>query len=194
MTRARAALVDRDPQNLPLPLGGMAPVRAQRPRRHRSMRRHIPALLHFLGGVAAVLGVLLLLTPPPVAVSLVGDQLQVGATVLTAAGGDGAPDAVRYTGDASYVLHEPGDGSASASAAWTSNGTTSWGACALRPQGTRLVDECTFVSGSYRLTSVDVLDPAAGPAWQRTYADGTRVTIAVAADGAAVPVPFPIGH
>jgi hypothetical protein len=44
------------------------------------------------------------------------------------------------------------------------------------------------------MTSVDVLDPARGPAWQRTYDDGARATIDVSPDGGAVPVPFPIGR
>jgi hypothetical protein len=61
-------------------------------------------------------------------------------------------------------------------------------------EGLRLIETCTFTGGSEVITCVDVLDAAAGSAWQRTYADGTRVTIAVPQDGAAIPIPFPIGR
>ncbi len=64
----------------------------------------------------------------------------------------------------------------------------------MRRDGALLVDECAFTSDDARFTSIDVLDPARGAGWQRTYGDGARVTIAVASDGAAVPVPFPIGR
>jgi hypothetical protein len=64
----------------------------------------------------------------------------------------------------------------------------------LHPDKARLVDECTFMLSTGRLTSVDVLDPASGPQWQRTYDDGVRASIAVSSDGAAIPVPFPIGR
>jgi hypothetical protein len=68
------------------------------------------------------------------------------------------------------------------------------GVCNLHAVEARLIDECTFTVSTGRLTSVDVLDPAGGSDWQRTYDDGVRATIAVSPDGAAVPVPFPIGH
>lgn len=64
----------------------------------------------------------------------------------------------------------------------------------LHPEKARLIDECTFTVGTGRLTSVDVLDPASGSQWQRTYDDGVRASIAVSSNGAAIPVPFPIGR
>jgi hypothetical protein len=68
------------------------------------------------------------------------------------------------------------------------------GVCHLHSAAARLIDECTFDISAGRLTSVDVLDLSSGAQWQRTYDDGVRVTIGVAPDGAAVPVPFPIGR
>ena len=113
----------------------------------------------------------LLLAPAPAEVSLRGDHLDVGAMTLTAAGSSDAR-VMRFSGGASYVLAEHGDGSAVASAAWTAGGTLSTGACTMRRDRTRLVDECAFSSGDARFTSVDVLDPAQGAEWQRTYGDG----------------------
>jgi hypothetical protein len=185
-------VIDRDPQNLPVPLGGMAPVRVLRRRRPRPLRAQYPPVLIAVGVLAGAVGMILLLLPSPVAVSLFGDRLQVGGMVLKEVGS--GPGVWRYAGDASYVLAEHADGSAAAAAAWTTSGSTSSGVCTLRRAGARLLDECTFTSTAGTLTSVDLLDPATGSGWQRTYADGTRVTIAVSSDGGAVPVPFPIGH
>jgi hypothetical protein len=191
-SKRSGGVIDRDPQNLPVPLGGMAPVRSMPNRRHRRLRVHEAAVLSALGATAAVVGLILLLIPSPVAVSLFGDRVDVGAMVLKEAGS--GPGVWRYEGEASYVLAEHADGSASAAAAWMSSGSRSSGVCALRRAGTRLLDECAFTSSGGRLTSVDLLDPATGSVWLRTYADGTRVTIAVSPDGGAVPVPFPIGR
>ena len=114
--------------------------------------------------------------------------------VLTAVGPTAVSQPVWYQGDASYVLAEHTDGTAAAAAVWVSGGTRSTGVCRLHRDGVRLIDECAFALGSTHMTSVDVLDPARGPAWQRTYGDGARATIDVSPDGGAVPVPFPIGR
>jgi hypothetical protein len=127
-------------------------------------------------------------------VSLIGDRLQVGGMELTATGPQVPFQPVRFQGGASYVLLQRSDGSASAGAAWVSGGTTSTGACGMRREGVRLIETCSFVSGENPSTSVDVLDPAIGPVWQRTFGDGARATIAVSPDGSAVPIPFPIGR
>lgn len=193
--RAQTALIDRDPQNLPVPIGGMAPVRIRRPRLHRPLRAHLPVASLWLGAVTGAVGLALLAVPRPVAVSLSGHRLEVGRMVLTQAAPVTGSGLLRYEGDASYALAEHGDGSAAAAAAWLSAGTMSSGVCTLRPAaGERLVEECEFSVGGSRFTSVDTLDPAAGIGWQRTYSDGARTTISVPPDGAAVPVPFPIGR
>ncbi len=96
---------------------------------------------------------------------------------------------------ASFALVERGDGSAGAASAWVApGGRPSSGVCDLRRDGVRLLEDCTFTGSPGSITCVDVLDPAQGSVWQRTYADGARVTIAVPQDGAAIPVPFPIGR
>ncbi len=191
---AECSLIDRAPQNLPIPLGGMAPVRVNPPHRARLPRLDMSRLLLGVGVVAGAVGLWLLVAPAAVSVSLVGDRLEVGGMVLTAVGPTARSQPLRYEGDASYVLAEHADGSAVAASAWISGGTRSTGVCRLRRQGVRLIDECTFAVGEAHLTSVDVLDPARGPVWQRTYGDGSRATIGVSPDGGAVPVPFPIGR
>lgn len=145
-----------------------------------------------VAALCGVIGLGMLVAPQTVAVSLFGDHLEVGGMTLR----EVAPAAQlrRFAGEASYVLAERGHGTATAAAAWTSAGTQSHGLCALQPQGVLLVEECSFVLGVQHLSSVDVLDPAGGSAWQRTYSDGTRATIEVAANGAAAPVPFPVGR
>ncbi len=195
MTDARATpLIDRTAQNLAVPLGGMAPMRVQ-PRRPRQPRLEISKVLILIGLLCGAIGVGLLFSPAPVTVALVGDRLEVGGMTLTALAPADASQRMRYQGDASYVLAEHGDGSATAAAAWVSGGVSSTGVCKLHNGGGfRLIEECVFRLGSVELTSVDVLDPGAGSAWQRTYADGTRATIAVSANGGVVPVPFPIGR
>ena len=195
MTPRRAqGLIDRDPQNLPVPLGSGAPMRVQRPRRHREIRSLARALVIGVAITCAVVGVALLAVPQSIAVYLLGDRLTVGSMVLREAGPLRGTEATLYDGDASYVLTEPGNGSARAAAAWTSSGATWSGVCNVHPDDARLIDECTFTVSTGRLSSVDVLDPAGSPNWQRTYDDGVRATIEVSPDGAAVPVPFPVGH
>jgi hypothetical protein len=185
--------IDRHPQHLPVPLGGSAPVRVQRPRRRRPIRAHLPTVV-LLAGIGCAAGGLAQLASPPTAVYLLGDHIQVGSMVLHLVGPIGGAQATLYGGDASYVLNEPNNGSAIAAASWVASGRVSGGVCHLRSAAARLIDECTFDLRAGRLTSVDVLDLSTGSHWLRTYADGVRVTFAVSPDGAAVPVPFPIGH
>ncbi|MDQ6848168.1 MAG: hypothetical protein M3019_11415 [Candidatus Dormibacteraeota bacterium] len=138
-------------------------------------------------------GLLVLLAPQTVAVSLFGDRLEVGGMTLREVNPQSA-QLRRFAGDASYVLAEPGHGTATAAAAWSGTGVQSHGLCTLQPQGLLLVEECSFVLGVQHLSSVDILDPTSGSGWQRTYSDGIRVTIAVAPNGAAAPIPFPVGR
>ena len=187
-------MIERDPQNLPIPLGGMAPVRVRRPRLRRALRLRLSTIALAFGVLCGATGLAMLLAPQTVAVSLSGDRFQVGGMSLREVNQPAGDQLRRFEGDASYVLAERGHGTAIAAAAWTSAGAPSQGVCTLRPQGRLLVEECSFVMGVRHLTSVDVLDPAKGSAWQRTYSDGARVTIAVAQNGAAAPIPFPVGR
>jgi len=187
-------LIDRHAQALPVPLGDGTPVRVVRRRRRRLLRAHGEPVATMVGCLAAAVGAMLLLAPPPVAAYLDGDRVHVGAMTLAQVDPGGADGAQLYGGDASFALSEPGNGTARAAAAWLEGGVVHTAACNLRSEPARLVDECAFDIGSGELTSVDILDLRAGSTWHRTYGDGRRVDIAVPPDGAAVPVPFPIGH
>jgi hypothetical protein len=186
-------LIDRDPQNLPVPVGGMTPVRIHRARGHRPVGVSIAPIAMGAGFAAAAAGAALLLFQAPVQVSLLGGHVQVGSMVLSQISSSSAGMSV-YGGDASYALFEPGDGSARAAASWASDRGVWSGLCRMRAQGGLRVEECSFHTPTGTVTSVDVLDPAVASGWQRTYGDGVRVRIAIPPDGAAVPVPFPVGR
>jgi hypothetical protein len=187
-------LIDRDAQTLPVPVGDGTPVRVARQRRRRLLRRHGDAVAMMVGCVCAVAGAALLGTPTPESAYLSGDRVHMGAMTLAQVGPRVPAGTLLYGGDASYALSEPGDGTARASAAWMEGGAMRTGLCNLRTERVRLIDECTFDVGSGELSSVDVLDIGSDSVWQRTYADGRQVDITVPTDGAAVPVPFPIGR
>ena len=144
--------------------------------------------------VIALAGVTLLLVPARSDAYLDSRGIHVGGMTLTANEGDPRTGVTRFGGAASYVLVEPGDGKARAAASWTSAGRTSTAWCSLRTELSRLIEECTYDLPARRMTSIDVLTLANGSTWHRTYDDGSQVEIGVAADGAAVPVPFPLGR
>ncbi|MEO8898932.1 MAG: hypothetical protein ABI352_09145 [Candidatus Dormibacter sp.] len=189
------SLIDRDAQALPVPLGsGSTPVRVARRQRRRILRAHRPAVATIVGCLCAATGGVLLVAPSPQSAYLSGDHVHIGAMTLADVGRMGPAGAVLYGGDASYTLSESGKGTARAAAAWTKDGVVHTATCNLRSDSLRLIAECTFDAGSSELTSLDVLDIRDGSTWRRTYGDGRQVDIAVPPDGAAVPVPFPIGH
>lgn len=173
----------------------MAPVRRQRPRPRRSLSWLARPLASIAVSCCATVGAVLALLPTTVTASLRDGDVQVGSMVLEETGSTPGSGARMYGGAASYALIERGDGSARAAAAWVApGGRAASGVCDLRRDGARLLEDCSFTGSQGSITCVDVLDPAQGSVWQRTYADGARVTIAVAPDGAAIPVPFPIGR
>ncbi len=74
--------IQRQAQNIPIPLGGMAPVRVRRHARRRWVRRHLDGLAAGLGACCAAAGVVLLAAPAPVAVTLEAGRVQAGAMNL----------------------------------------------------------------------------------------------------------------
>jgi hypothetical protein len=186
--------IDRDPQYLPVPIGGTEPVRVLRRGRAHALRAHGATVAGSIGMAAAAFGLLLLSLPEPPAAYLEGDTVHIGAMSLSTVGAAASDGSSLYTGAAALVLREGPAGSAEASAAWVENGAVASGRCTVHPDGQRLIDECVFAGAGGAVTSVDVLDPAAGSMWQRTYSDGARTTFPVGARGGAIPVPFPIGR
>ena len=186
--------VERNPQYLPVPLGELAPAHVSRRRSHKALRLRAAVTVTTVGVIAGVIGVALLGFTAPVTAYLAGNRVEIGTMTLTRVGPVGTTGAVLYQGDASYVLSERGDGTASAAAAWTDGGRLVSGACTMRPGGRLIIDECTFDTGNGVVSAIDVLNTTTGGGWQRTYGDGVRVVIDVPRDGAAVPVPFPLGR
>ena len=181
--------VERRSQNIPLPLGGMTPVRVRRAMRTRAGGVRAAAAVAML--VCAGVGLVLLIIPARTAVGLEGNVLRVGAMTLARAASP--PGVVLFRGTASVALTEA-SGEVHDAAAWDTPAGRASGACSARVAGPLLVAECAFVDATgRRSSSVDVLDTRRGAAWQRTFSDGRHVTIDVAADAAAIPVPFPTG-
>ena len=189
-----ASLVDRRAQNLPVPLGGIAPVHAVKRRRRHMLRRLAPAVAVAVGVASAAAGHAMLAVPSPNAVSRQGSRLDIGAMVLHRVAVFAGTHTELYGGDASFALNEQADGTVVAAAAWWSAGQVDTGFCRLSTAHRRAIDECSFVMPRGTMTSIDVLDLGQGHAWQRTYADGVRISIAVSNSSTALPVPFPIGR
>jgi len=192
-------LIDRDPQNLSIPLGGFAPVRQRRrsPTMVKFWRRNAAGIVSIAGLALAAAGALISITQPPVPVYLRAGSVHVGSAVLTHPAdnaGQQAP-AQAYTGSAVMILVVNADGSAKASAVTDARGKVTSGACLMAPPSEDSVTEtCSFTVGSEKLTSSDVLDLHRSGQWTRTYSDGTTVAIGVPNAGAAIPVPFAIGR
>lgn len=190
-----SGLVDRRPQNLPVPLGGMAPEHDLR--RVSSLqviwRRWWHHLAITAGIVCAVLAALLVALAPPGLVYERAGAVHVDQVVLSSAGRLPETGATLFTGAASYLLVERPDGSARASA--VSTGSSHLRAtCELRSQPQLLTEHCRFNVDSRTFSADDVLDLRTGSGWRRAYSDGRHVAIGVPPEGAVVPVPFPIGH
>lgn len=197
MSRARQRgdgrpLVDRSPQTLPIPIGGMAPVwAARRPSPGRRLLRALPTVMLAMGSAAAATGVLLVGLRGPVAVYAAAGSLHVGGSVLTLL--RSTSTATLYDGDAAYLLTETG-GATVAEAAWTAGGDHRSGSCMMRREGTLLVATCRFVADGRTTTAVDSYEVAGGGSWRRTYDDGQQVSIAVPDGATVVPVAFPVGR
>jgi hypothetical protein len=145
-----------------------------------------------LGLAAAAAGLLVLGLRGPVAVFATGGTLHVGSSVLTIERSTATTSL--YNGDAAYLLSVRGDGAVVGSAAWTDGSHDGSGTCVMREQASHVVESCWFDAAGARTTSVDSYALVTPGEWNRTYADGRQVTIAVPAGGGLVPVPFPIGR
>ena len=197
--RPQDKLIDRDPQHLPIPIGGFSPVR--RPRRPTRIgkfwRRNAASILTVVGMLAAAGGVALTVSAPPIPVYMSADQIHIGATVLTHAAGSGLPaGSSLYSGNATYVLTMNPDGSMRAAAVTFANVLKIDGSCVMAapvPTGTGLIEQCSFLIGGKSLTAQDVLNFNQSGHWSRTYSDGSKVSIGVPPAGGVIPVPFPIG-
>lgn len=162
-----------DLQRLPLPVGSPHPVRrARTPGRVRVRPGSLVGLL------AAAAGAALGATPPAVTVTMDQSAYRVGDVILPARGGG------VYAGpEGAVVVDGP-----RAAAATHLHGVRMLGSCRLSPDAR--TERCTFDLGGRALTAEDRLDRGA---WDRRYADGASVRIALSG-GRPVPVPIPLGR
>ncbi len=190
--------VDRKPQYLPLPLGGLKPAhRAKRTRpASRWWRRHRAELVAGCGVLLAASAAVLSLFRPPASVYLEGDHVYVdGITLLHPASNGGVVSGLLYEGAATLLIIPGADGEVMASAVTFLHGEKVTGVCRLAPPaGGRIAERCQLQIGP---TSVDCRDSMllqTSGTWQRRCSDGKRLSIAVPTGGALVPMPFPLGE
>lgn len=187
-----ATTLDRSPQHLPIPLGGLSASHAVRPR--RTVLSHLRAWRRtstMAGLVSGALGAVLLAsaTPPAVFVDARGAHV-AGAVLAPAPSGD--PAVSLYRGDAALVVRWLAGG-ATAAAVTTLDGEQVTGSCRMRSGGQGASERCSFDVNGRMLTAADTYVAAAGR-WRRRYSDGTTAEFTVPRGTRPIPVPFPLGE
>lgn len=190
-------LIDRNPQNLPLPVGGFSVLRRRRIVRVNTWwKRNAPTVVGACGVVAAVVGAAFVWAQPPIAVFSTSNTIHIGKTVLTAAQGVAVPEgATLYLGDASYLLIPQTNGAEVATAVADLHGRHITGRCEMAASdGLTVTEHCDFTVAGEAFSADDRLDFSQGSSWDRHYSDGEATRIDVGPQGGVVPAPLPIGH
>lgn len=186
-----AGSLDRSPQTLPVPLGGLAPAHRHTTALRRTLRRHRSAPIVALGLVAAAGGVWLS-TPSGFQAGRDQAGVQVGELTLSRTRQTAAGTEI-FTGRATLVITTAA-GVSRGGAVMTWNGVPATGRCVLVHGVSAATSEtCDFTMGARRLTAVDRFDPAIRT-WRRRYDDGDEITIALPAGASLIPLPFPLGR
>lgn len=187
----RAGSLDRAPQTLPVPLGGLAPAHRRTSALRRTLRRHRTAPLLALALVASASGVWLSADPPAFEVGMDAAGLHVdGVTLLRAA--ESVAGTQIFTGAATVAITTT-SGVIRAGSVMTWNGVLTTGRCELRRGPAGASETCMYSLGTRRLTSVDLFVTSTRT-WRRHYSDGVDITIGVSAPAALIPLPFPFGR
>ena len=204
----RPNLIDRDPQLLPVPIGGLRVVRNRRrvPALLKWWRRNLLTIVTGTGLLAGAVGAYFSLSGAPVPVYLQGGDVHIGANILVAQP-TATPTTTTYTspGVGALVIRWGGrdaasltDGEITAGASTVSHGKPVSGWCQTdgwAVDAAQLQEDCSFVIDTLKVTAHDTFDlQAASPSWHRHYSDGIDATISVPSSGAVVPVPFPVGR
>ncbi len=186
-----AGSLDRSPQTLPVPLGGLAPVHRHTTALKRMMRRHRSAPLLALGLVAAAGGVWLS-TPSGFQAGRDRAGVHIDDLLLSRVADTVAGTEI-FTGSATLVIKTVAEVSRSGAVmAW--NGVPTTGRCVLiHATSADTRETCDFTIGATRLTAVDGFDPVTRT-WVRRYDDGREITIDVPTGASLVPIPFPLGR
>lgn len=185
--------LDRTPQLLPVPLGGLTPVRRHPSTLFRLWRHHHTMAMTVTALLAGSVGVWLATTPVASSVVMTAAGVQVDGVALTLATSRTGSSLHIYTGPASLAIRTSSGRNSSAGAVMTWGGLATTGRCLLVATGAGASDACEFRVGSARLSSTDTFD-ARTHLWHRSYSDGVAVTIAVPAGSTLIPIPFPLGH
>lgn len=198
LRRGGAGLIDRDPQLLPVPLGDLRPRRRARSVAAplRLWRRHSYEILAAGGLLLAVTAAVVTLTRPALAVYLQGDLVHIGSLTLSHPRDNGGLAEGRlYTGPATLLLVARADGALVASGVTFLGGQRVTGVCTLGPAAaTEITESCALHIGGRSVTCADALRFDTPGSWERTCSDGQRLTIAVPAGAAVIPMPFPLGR
>lgn len=186
--------LDRSPQTLPVPLGGLRPARRNPSTLLRQWRRHQPKVMIVTALVVGVCGVWLSVTPTTFTVAMTVAGVMVDGARLTPLQRQ-TPDGVEvFVGPASLAITRGrGDGTSRAGAVMSWGGVAATGQCVLVVLSTGASDACRFMIGASRLTAIDTYD-ARNRVWHRQYQDGLDVTIALPSGTPLIPIPFPLGH
>jgi hypothetical protein len=188
-----AAALDRTPQILPIPLGGLTPVRRRSSVILRRFRQLQPTALLALAGVATGCAVWLSISSRSFTVEMTASGLRVDDVVLTVSTSRSVDGMRVFTGQASVALTTGEPGSMRAAAVTTVNGVEATGQCESRVLSTTASEACQFRRGGIELTSTATFD-FVSRTWDRRYSDGIEVTIMVPRGSELIPIPFPLGH
>jgi hypothetical protein len=166
-----------------IPLGDTFGAHAVRRRRPRRRELAWPLAATVVGVGAALAGVALARSQPPVAIRLDATGYYIGGQDLVARGGG------VYEGhDGAVLVIERRGPALVAGASADLDGEPATGSCLERiGSGT---EQCSFTLGPQHLSS---RDRWTGNGWLRRYGDGEELAIEVRGSTAA-PVPFPLGR
>lgn len=190
-------LVDREPRNLPIPIGDLRPIRRPPPgSRMRGWRRRGPALLTLLGVLLVVSAAMVTVTRPPLSAYLDEDTVHVAGVTLThPASNGGLASGLLYQGAATLLLVDAPDRRVVASAVTYLDGAKVTGVCDLGPPTrTQVAESCVLAIGDQSVTCDDVLRFAAPGDWARRCSDGQTLTVSVPQGASVIPLPFPLGR
>jgi hypothetical protein len=187
-------MLDRTPQNLPVPLGGLSPAHRDESRLTRTWRRQQARILTAGGVVLGVVGGWLAVAAPSVSVYTDGKSVHIGTVTLLPLREQPNQGVRVYTGAVAFVAVDVSRRETRASAVTSLNGVSVNGVCHLtRTGGEDAREECAFSVNGRALRSIDLFDSSTHT-WRRTYSDGRTATFNVPPGTSVVPIPIPLGR
>jgi hypothetical protein len=183
--------LDRAPQTLPIPLGGLAPAHRHTGALRRGLRRHRTTPLLAIGLAASTIGVLLSAGSPAFEVGIDAAGLHIDGMTLSPIA-ESAPGSRIFSGAATIAITTAPD-AVRAGSVMTWNGFLATGRCVLRRSSGGATETCVYSIGTRRLTSVDRFVDRTDT-WSRHYTDGVDISIGVSAAATLIPLPFPFGR